>query len=68
MIRAAWTKENGKLKLHVNVPPNATALVRFPASNASSVQEKSGYAQKIGKQNGYALFELPAGNFELSEQ
>ena len=38
-IASAWARENGRVMLHVTIPPNSTATVHVPARNAASVTE-----------------------------
>ncbi len=64
-IRSDWKYENGKLIARVVVPPNTSATIYFPESNAANISEKSGFAKNIGVKNGYVLFEVPAGQYEF---
>ena len=64
-IKTAWHREQSQLTLQVTVPPNCMATVELPEKDAASITEKSGHLKKKGKQNGYTLFELPAGNYTL---
>jgi len=38
-IRTAWERENGRVALHVTIPPNAAATVHVPARGAAAVTE-----------------------------
>jgi alpha-L-rhamnosidase len=42
MAECSWKIEDGKIHLNVLIPPNTTALVRFPGSNAAPVEVGSG--------------------------
>jgi alpha-L-rhamnosidase len=66
LIKSHWERNNGKTELNVTVPPNCTATIYFPDENGKAVHEKTGLANKIGKKDGYWLYEIPAGNYQLS--
>jgi len=66
MIRSHWKRENGKTELNVTVPPNCRATVYFPNENGGTIREKSGKARQTGKEEGYTLFEIPAGQYQFS--
>jgi len=66
MIRSHWKRENGKIEVNVTVPPNCRATVYFPNENGSTIREKSGKARQTGKEEGYTLFEIPAGKYQFS--
>ncbi len=42
LVECAWKIEAGKIKVNVVIPPNATALVTLPGSDASPVEVGSG--------------------------
>jgi alpha-L-rhamnosidase len=65
VIKTAWHRDQKGLTLVVTVPPNCTAVVELPEQEAKQVQESSGHLKKKGMQNGYASFELPAGNYTI---
>jgi alpha-L-rhamnosidase len=44
------------------------ATVELPQKAAAHVTESSGHLKKKGNQDGYTLFELPAGSYTLSAQ
>jgi len=66
LIRSSWKREKGKLMLDVTVPPNCSATVWFPEESGKIVHENSGLARRVGKQDGYLLFDIPAGNYQFS--
>jgi alpha-L-rhamnosidase len=66
LIKSHWKHNGGKTELNVTVPPNCTATIYFPDENGKTVYEKTGLANKIGKKDGYLLYEIPAGNFQLT--
>jgi alpha-L-rhamnosidase len=68
LIRSSWKREKGKLMLEVTVPPNCSATVWFPDEAGKVITENSGLARQAGKKNGYLLFDIPAGNYQFSNQ
>lgn len=64
-IKTAWRRVGGGLTLQVTVPPNCTATVELPEQEAKQVTESSGFMKAKGVKQGYALFELPAGKYNL---
>ncbi|WP_428846444.1 alpha-L-rhamnosidase C-terminal domain-containing protein [Porphyromonas levii] len=58
-----WKREGGKTELEVVVPPNCSATIHFPNEPGRSVTERSGYAEKIGEQGSYLLFEAGSGRY-----
>jgi alpha-L-rhamnosidase len=66
LIRSSWKREKGKLMLDVTVPPNCSATVWFPDEAGKTITENSGLARRVGKQDGYLLFDIPAGNYQFS--
>ncbi len=63
LIKSHWERNNGKTELNVTVPPNCTATIYFPDEKGKTIHEKSGLAKKIGKKDGYLLYEISTGNF-----
>lgn len=68
LIRSHWKRETGNVVLTVTVPPNCNATVWFPEEAGKTVHENSGLARFVGKQNGYILFDIPAGSYQFSNQ
>jgi len=66
LIKSHWERNNGKTELNVTVPPNCTATIYFPDENGKTVHEKTGLSKKIGKKDGYLLFEVSAGNYQFT--
>ena len=70
-IVSDWKIENGNFTLNVIVPPNTSATVYLPASEASKVQETgSGVATNKGvrfvrMEDGSAIFEVESGNYHF---
>jgi alpha-L-rhamnosidase len=48
------------------VPANCSATVWFPEEDGANITENSGLAKMTGNQEGYQLFEVPAGNYTFS--
>ena len=71
-IVSDWKITHGKFKLHVVVPPNATATVYMPAANLNDVTEGQRPAIKaegIGSfryANGGAVFEVVSGSYDFT--
>ena len=66
LIKSAWKRENGNLKVAVTVPPNTSATVWIHAKDGNNITEESGFSKKIGEQDGYQLYEVEAGNYKFS--
>jgi alpha-L-rhamnosidase len=66
-INVAWEKKGGNFKMNVIVPANTKATVYFPFKSKQAVQSSSALAKKIKYDKGYAVFEVPAGNYTFSE-
>ncbi len=66
LIKSGWQKKAGNLYLDITVPPNTAATVYFPADDSTQIKVSSAWATKAGYQNGYQLFELPAGVYTFS--
>lgn len=70
-IVSNWKRTGGKLELEVSVPPNTTARVAMPISGAATVTESGkdiAAAETITlvrREDGHALYELPAGRYIL---
>jgi alpha-L-rhamnosidase len=62
LVATEWRVKNGKLTLNVNIPANATALVRVPGANATVKQSE---ARLVRQQEGYTEFEAPSGDYEF---
>jgi alpha-L-rhamnosidase len=65
-IISSWKRENGNLSIAITVPANSKAKVYFPAARNSSAKTSSVLAKKIGYENGYEIFELPAGAYVIA--
>ncbi len=69
LIESAWKRENGKIELNVTVPPNCTATILFPDNNGKTVDVNvnADYVKETDREDGYILFEIPAGKYRFSE-
>jgi len=56
------------MEVYVTVPPNCRATVYFPSENGSTIREKSGKAMQTGTEEGYTLFEIPAGKYQFTNE
>lgn len=66
MIRTGWQRKDGRLYLQVTVPPGAVAKVLFPGAGPAGIKVSSAWARYKGVENGYCIYELPAGKYVLS--
>lgn len=66
LIKSHWERQGSNLTLNITVPPNCSATVWFPQENNETITENSGHAIHIGNQEGYQLYEVPAGNYRFS--
>ncbi len=70
-IVSNWAMEPGTLTLDVIVPPNTTATIHLPTSDAASVTEGGRRASSIPElkmlpqENGAAVFEVAAGSYHF---
>lgn len=70
-IKSNWKKDGDKLKWHITIPPNTTAMVYVPAQNANAITEsgkKATLAQGVKylrMENNCAVFEVGSGDYEF---
>ncbi len=70
-IVSEWERKDGRLRLCVTVPPNTTATLFLPASDASAVRESNAPASKapgvhfLRSETGRAVFTLESGRYEF---
>lgn len=71
IVKSAWKKGAGSVKLDVTIPGNTTATVFVPTSNSRSITESN---HKIGRnseikwlrtQDHYAVFEVSSGTYHF---
>jgi alpha-L-rhamnosidase len=64
-IACHWTIEDGRFRLQATVPPNTTATIRVPTSDASRITESGQSAQPSRVDENAALFEVEAGTYSF---
>ncbi len=71
-VSSAWKLAGDQLTLDVTVPPNTTATVRVPTSDASSVKEggiaaaKARGVEPLAPEAGAAIFRVGSGTYQFS--
>jgi alpha-L-rhamnosidase len=73
-IASRWEKNRGVLKLIVTIPPNSTATVHIPTTNAASLTEggkslrETDGVTPLEVEGGHAVLKVESGRYEfLSE-
>jgi alpha-L-rhamnosidase len=72
LISTAWTNAGGTFNLAVGIPPNTSAQIYVPTSNAGAVTESGVPATNspgvtyVGMSNGYAVYAVGSGNYAWS--
>jgi alpha-L-rhamnosidase len=74
LVASDWRIENGRLRLTVSVPPNATATVYVPTREVAAVKEGDQPAAEaqgvryLGQENGTAIsiYEVESGQYSFS--
>jgi alpha-L-rhamnosidase len=73
-IESDWEVEDGRISLHVTIPPNTTATVCIPTANENSVAESG---QPVGRarnvkylrmENGTAVFAVGSGHYAFTAE
>ncbi len=70
-IASAWERKDGRLRLRVTVPPNTTATLYLPASDAAAVRESNAPASEapgvhfLRSETGRAVFALESGRYDF---
>lgn len=70
-VSSEWKKENGNLVLNVEVPPNTTATVFVPATDANTIFESGNKIsavkdiQVIGKAENYISVKIGSGKYSF---
>ena len=67
LIESLWKRENGKTELLVTVPPNCAATILFPDNKGNKVTINADHVKESGRQEGYILFEIPAGKYRFAD-
>jgi alpha-L-rhamnosidase len=72
LISTAWTNTGGMFNLNVAIPPNTTAQIYVPTTNANAITE-SGVAAAgspgvtyVGMSNDFAIYAVGSGNYTWS--
>jgi alpha-L-rhamnosidase len=69
MIESSWKINGNSVEMDVVIPPNTTARIFVPVSNAGSVKESNKNIEDdsairfMGYQNGYAEYETGSGKY-----
>lgn len=70
-IVSNWTRKNGTMTLHVEVPPNSTATIHLPTGDRASIRESGQSLEKApgvrfrGMENGRAVVSVGAGHYSF---
>ena len=73
-IVSNWTREGGVLTLEVTIPPNTSATVHVPATEASGITESGKPAEKaeglkyLRMQDGAAVFAAASGTYKFKSK
>jgi alpha-L-rhamnosidase len=73
-IESGWKIESGRLSYSVKIPPNVTATVYVPASDAGAVTESGKPAEhaagivRLREEKGVAIFGLQSGSYEFRSE
>jgi len=68
-LRVQWRREGSKFRYEIELPPNTSALVHLPTSEASAITESGRPAAKAagvhpaGTASGRAVFEVESGQY-----
>ena len=62
-LGSEWRIANGRIELDVVIPPNTTATLRIPTSDASQVRESGGVVAPVASGAGHAIYELDSGRY-----
>ncbi len=71
LIKSRWERKGDGLKLNVRIPPNSTAIVYVPTSQANSVTEsgkeifQSDGVKPLRTEGTYSVFQVEAGSYEF---
>ena len=73
-IVSNWTRKDGKMTLHVEVPPNSTAKIYLPTSDKKSITESEKLLEKakgvtfLTMENGRAILSVAAGHYSFDSK
>ena len=71
-IRSAWTKQNGKFTLEIEIPANTTATVYIPYADAGKITENgkpvshADGVKLIGSEDGCTVLSVGAGTYKFT--
>ena len=61
-VRSAWTMDNGRLNMQVEIPANTRAVIYIPVKEGENVKENGG--EVAGRnENGYRIVEAGSGRY-----
>jgi alpha-L-rhamnosidase len=72
LVASSWKKNEAGLSMKVTIPPNATATVSVPTSDAKSVKEggvdaaKAKGVKHLRDEKGYAVYSVGSGTYEFT--
>ncbi len=64
-VACHWQLEGGQLKLQATVPPNTTATIRVPTTDASKITENGQPARPAQVTPDDAVFEVGSGTYDF---
>ncbi|TSA32037.1 MAG: rhamnosidase [Verrucomicrobiaceae bacterium] len=64
-IQCDWKIENGKLTLRATVPPNTTATICVPTTDAAKITESGKQVSPASTTSDTAVFEVESGSYEF---
>jgi alpha-L-rhamnosidase len=65
-VGSHWQLQDGRLTLRATVPPNTTATIRLPTSNASGITEGGRPVRPAQVTPSGAIFEVGSGTYEFA--
>jgi alpha-L-rhamnosidase len=71
-IKSSWDFRNGRVTMHVTVPPNTTATIFVPTSDVKTVTEngvkltKSSNVKYLRSEMGYGVYGVGSGSYVFS--
>jgi alpha-L-rhamnosidase len=72
LIQSAWRIDGENLCVTITIPPNTTATVYLPTSDASSITESGKPVRDVPElqcitvENDIAVFDVPAGTYAFA--
>jgi len=63
IVKSAWSKESGKLKLEVTIPYGSLAKIYFPAHEGADIKVNCGPG--VGYEDGYYVYETGGGQYSF---